>query len=161
MSTTQIPSNHPSSSSLETFVMAALDQEPPQEQTDEAPFALGNIAMEELKWINQFWPQLKTTCGYGGGGQRSILSVVPRAPSFLVFVIGSLTHGVHQFSEAVWSESPRDPPVSVSPALGLWEHTTTHSHVCEHWYSDSGPHACRMSNWLVELSPQLSSLGIL
>lgn len=57
--------------------------------------------------------------------QRSTLSVVLQEPSFLVFVTGSLTHGVYQFSEAVWSESPRDPPVSVSPVLGLREHTTT------------------------------------
>lgn len=52
-------------------------------------------------------------CAHACEGQRS-------RPGIFIFVTGSLTGPEGQwFGWTRWPESPRDPPVSISPALGL------------------------------------------
>lgn len=58
-----------------------------------------------------------------------------------------------------YSMSPRQQPVSASPALGFQVHITApgfHKHQCQGLIS--GPHSCRESTWLTDPSPQPSEV---
>lgn len=83
--------------------------------------------------------------------RRKTWGVIFQIPSIMIFDIVSRI-GLELTKK---TRLAQDLPVSASPALGLQTHASVAGFCCRLWGSTPGPHACLVSTFLTEPSPQV------